>query len=971
MSGDDTSLAAALADRYRIERELGQGGMATVYLARDLKHDRDVALKVLKPELAKSLTGERFLREIAITARLNHPHILTLLDSGEAGGGEFLYYVMPVATGESLRDRLAREGAFPVGDAIRLATEIVEALAHAHGHGVVHRDIKPENVLLSGGHAVVVDFGIAKAVGEGRDTATLTLDGMSVGTPVYMAPEQASGDGVIDHRADIYAVGAMLYEMLAGVPPFAGSLQKVVMAKLATDAPSVAAKCAAAPTPLVRLVARCLARDVAERPQRADALLAELRAIAVASVAVASATGARPRGRAAILAGVAAVAILAVLTVALVRDRRARWVHETAVPTIRRLIEADQLDSAFALAVAAADRVPDDSLLGALWDDISQTQTFLSNPSGAEVTRASVSDTTHWTPVGTTPTAPTRIPNNAWFYRYAKPAYRTVTVMGARLGGSYVPIPSPIPLRRLADPDTDMVQLRGGRLTATMYGLVATDTFDLADFLMDRLEVTNRQFKAFVNAGGYANREYWDSIIVRASKPVAWEAAMALFIDKTGRPGPSQWEGGAPPADADDLPVGGVSWYEARAHARFAHKELPTVYEWNAAAIPEAARWVVPHGRYEASGPVRGGDALGVSPRGVYDMAGNVREWTVNARESGSRYIMGGGWTDPPYLFSEVYTQPELDRSAINGIRLVRRLGDGVDLARAQAPIPRLTRDVRTLRPVDDATYRSFLALYDYDRTPLNAKVESRDTTPADWTREDVTFDAAGGGGRMVVVLFLPKRAKPPYQTIVIWPASDAFIFADRKHMSLSYADFLVRSGRAVLYPIYEHTYGRGTTQKGDVPSATIAHRDQMLRWAKEMRRSIDYAVTRPEIDSTRLAYVGTSWGARLGGLMIAIEPRFRTAILNVAGLGMYPVRPEEDPVNFLPRIRVPVLMLSGKYDSVFPFETSQKPFLRLLGSPAGTKRQIIFEGGHFLPRTSWVAESLKWLDQYLGPVSR
>ena len=959
-------LVAALAGRYRIDRELGAGGMATVYGAHDIKHDRDVAIKVLKPELAQSLTAERFLREIAITARLNHPHILTLLDSGEAGNGEFLYYVMPVATGESLRDRLGRDGALPIAEAVRLTTEVTEALAHAHGHGVVHRDIKPENVLLSGGHAMVVDFGIAKALGQARDAAPLTMEGMSVGTPVYMAPEQASGEGEIDHRVDLYAVGAVLYEMLAGVPPFVGTLQHVVMEKLAKDAPSLAPRRPDAPAALVRLVAKCMAREPAARPQRADAMLVELRAISASAT-----VGAAPRARAALVVGGVALAVLALALWYVVRDRRAQWVHQTAIPTIQRLVEADQLDSAFALAAEAAARAPGDSAVYALWAGLSQTQTFLSEPSGAAVTRASVNDTTHWISVGTTPTPPTRIPNNAWFYRYAKSGYRTVTVTGARLGGSYVPIPSPIPLRHLTDPDTDMVQLRGSRLTATMYGLFATDTFDLADFLMDRLEVTNRQYKAFVDAGGYTTRAYWDSTIVRDGRPVAWETAMALLTDKTGRPGPSSWEGGAPPADADALPVGGVSWYEARAYARFAHKELPTAYEWNAAAIPEAARWVVPHGRYEATGPVRGGDALGVSPRGVYDMAGNVREWTMNPREPGSRYILGGGWTDPPYLFGELYAQPEFDRSAINGIRLVRRLGKGKDIARAEAPIPRLARDVNGLRPVDDATYRGFLALYDYDRTPLNAKVESRDTTSADWTREDITFDAAGGGGRMVAVLFLPKHAKPPWQTIVIWPASDAFIFADRRHMSMSYADFLVRSGRAVLYPVYEHTYGRGAPARSDFASATIAHRDQMLRWAKEMRRSIDYAVTRPDIDSTRLAYVGTSWGGRLGGVMIAIEPRFRTAILNVAGLGMYPVRQEEDPVNFLPRIHIPVLMLSGKYDSTFPYEASQKPFLRLLGSPPGTKRQIIFEGGHFLPRTSWVAESLKWLDQYLGPVNR
>jgi len=956
-------LNSALTDRYRIERELGAGGMATVYLARDLKHGRDVAIKVLHPDLARSLTSERFLREIGITARLNHPHILALLDSGAAENGEVLYYVMPLATGESLRDRLGRIGALPNSEALRVAMDATEALVHAHAQGVVHRDIKPDNVLLSEGHAIVVDFGIAKAVGQARETETLTSVGVSLGTPAYMSPEQAAGEDT-DHRTDIYAIGAVLYEMVAGAPAFSGSLQQIVMEKVAKDAPSLATRAPATPPALVQLVARCLAREPAARPGSAEILLGELRAIATPQTLVA-----RGRSRMTLIAGGIVLAAVGVLSVLLVRDRRTRWVHETALPTIQRLIDADQLDSAFDLAEEVARRSPDDSALVPLWPVLAQRQTFLSEPPGAVVTRAALGDTSRWITVGTTPTPPTRIPKDAWFYRYTLPGHRTVTVMGARLGGSYVPIPAPVPLQPTTDPDSDMVLLRGGRLAGTLFGLAA-DTFDLADFLMDRVELTNRQYKAFVEAGGYANRTWWDSTITRDGKVIRWEAAMSLFVDKTGRPGPSTWEGGAPPTDAEDLPLGGVSWYEARAYARFAGKALPTVIEWNAAAIPEAARWVVPSGRYESPGPVVGGAARGVSPRGVYDMAGNVREWTVNEREPGNRYILGGGWSDPPYLFSEIYAQPEFDRSAINGIRLVRRVGEGKDLATASAPIPRPMRDLNTVRPVDDVTFRTYVSLYDYDHTPLNAKVVARDTTHNDWVREDIEFDVPGTS-RMVAVLFLPKRVPAPYQTLVAWPASDAFVPPDRKNLSMSYVDFFVRSGRAVLYPIYEHTYGRGTPMQGDAVTATIEHRDQMLRWTREMRRSIDYAVTRPDIDSAQLGFIGTSWGARIAGIVLAMEPRFRTAVLNVAGIGAPERRPEEDAVNFLPRIHIPVLVLSGRYDSVFPYETSQKPFMRLLGTPAERKKQILFDGGHFLPRTEMMTESLKWLDQYLGPVRR
>ena len=959
-------LSSALSGRYRLDRELGQGGMATVYLAHDLKHDRDVAIKVLKPELAQSLTGERFLREIAITARLNHPHILALLDSGADASGELLYYVMPVSTGQSLRDRLAAAGALPVADALRIACDVTEALVHAHAHDVVHRDIKPDNILLSDGHAIVVDFGIAKAVGTARDAATLTSAGTSLGTPAYMAPEQAAGEVDVDHRADVYAVGAVLYEMITGAPPFVGTFQQIVVAKMTKDGPTLDTRGSAVSPTLARLVARCMARDPAQRPPTADALLIELRALTQQS-----ASALLRLTRTTLIASSVVLSALVVLGFLFVRDRRARWVRDTAVPEIARLVEADQLDSAFAMAQRAESRAPGDSVLRGVWGDIALTQRFLSEPTGATVTRAALSDTTRWIPVGTTPTEPVRIPRNAWFYRYTLPGYRPVTVMGARLGGSYAPIPSPVALQKTGDPDSGMVLLRGHRLVGTLYGLSSTDTLDLGDFLMDKLEVTNAQYKAFVDAGGYADARWWDSTIVRGGRAVTRNDAMTQFIDATGRPSPATWEGGAPKPGTEELPVGGISWYEARAYARFVRKELPTVLEWNAAAIPEAARWVVPNGRYNTDSPVRGGAARGVSPRGIFDMAGNVREWTANAREPGSRYILGGGFSDPAYLFSEVYSQPEFDRSAINGMRLVKRINAAPDLARALAPIPRTGRDAVHAIPVDDATFRGFLALYDYDRTPLNAQVTSRDTTPADWIREDIAFDLPAGKGRMAAVLFLPKRVRSPYQTVVVWPASDVFVLRDTRRLSMSFVDYLARSGRAVLYPIYEHTYGRGTPLGADVPSVSIEHRDQVLRWVTEMRRSIDYVFSRSDIDTTRLAYVGTSWGARNGGTAIAIEPRIRTAILSVPGINANAVRPEEDPVNFLPRIRIPVLMLSGRYDSVFPYESSQVPFLRLLGSPPGAKKQVLFEGGHFLPRPMWVSESTRWLDQQFGPVIR
>ncbi|MDP3773958.1 MAG: serine/threonine-protein kinase, partial [Gemmatimonadales bacterium] len=228
-------LSAALADRYQIERELGAGGMATVYLAHDVRHDRKVALKVLRPELAAILGGERFLKEIRLTANLQHPHILPLHDSGEAEG--IVYYVMPYVEGESLRDRLTREKQLPVEDAVRIAREVADALDYAHRHHVVHRDIKPENILLHDGRALVADFGIALAVSSAGGGTRITETGMSLGTPHYMSPEQAMGEREITAKSDVYALGCVLYEMLAGEPPFTGPTAQAIVARVMTEQP--------------------------------------------------------------------------------------------------------------------------------------------------------------------------------------------------------------------------------------------------------------------------------------------------------------------------------------------------------------------------------------------------------------------------------------------------------------------------------------------------------------------------------------------------------------------------------------------------------------------------------------------------------------------------------------------------------------------------------------------------------------
>lgn len=317
-------LKAALADRYAIERELGRGGMATVYLARDLRHGRAVAVKVLHPEIAGALGPERFLHEIRVAASLQHPHIVPLLDSGEADG--FLYYVMPFIEGDSLRTRLNREHELPVAEVIAVLREVVDALGYAHSRGVIHRDIKPDNVMFSGRHALVTDFGVAKAISEATGRRQLTTAGVALGTPPYMAPEQATADPHVDHRADIYALGVLAYEVLTGRTPFTGPTAQAMLAAQLTTRPEPLTKHReAVPLPLSAVVMKCLEIKPADRWQSAGELLTQLETLTTARH--------RATGRKLLVSGIALLVVM-VVGASLVGLHRRRASVATKIPRL-------------------------------------------------------------------------------------------------------------------------------------------------------------------------------------------------------------------------------------------------------------------------------------------------------------------------------------------------------------------------------------------------------------------------------------------------------------------------------------------------------------------------------------------------------------------------------------------------------------------------------------------------------------
>ncbi len=997
--GIERQLAAALADRYRIERELGRGGMAVVFLARDLKHDRPVAVKVMRPELAASIGSDRFLREIEIAAKLNHPHILMLIDSGEADG--FLYYVMPYVEGETLRERIVREGQLPLDEALQVTRDVAAALSYAHSQGVVHRDIKPENVLLSTGEAVVADFGIAAAIsmaGGGR----LTETGISIGSPAYMSPEQASGEHRVDGRIDIYALGCVLYEMLSGDAPYIATTPHALLAKkLSEPTPRISVVRDTVPPGIEGALMKALSKTPADRFATAQQF-AEALATPASGEVPAYAQPFRQetegaRGMRQLVGGLRrlrvaiplafALLVLGFFAVRFVQHRAdVRWARDVALPEIERLIGGNDvwrnLVQPYRLAEQAEAVLGDDPTLAGLFSQVSLEIDVATDPAGANVYMKAYEDAEgEWIHLGVSPLENVRVPIGIFRWRIEKDGYETVTAAASTWtfggGGKLV--------------GYDLVRTLGeeGNVPPGMVRVEATETplGTLGEFFIGRHEVTNREYKEFVDAGGYRNRDYWTHRFVQDGRQLSWEEAMRELVDRSDQPGPSAWLGGDYPQGQGDYPVSGVTWYEAAAYAEWAGKSLPTTLHWEVArggltpmiVFPQLGGFAVfaPFSNFGGRAPVEVGSLNGVSAFGAYDMAGNVREWCWNETPRG-RLVRGGAWSDNTYEFGNLRQAPPMDRSERNGFRLaVYPDSEAVPDAAFGPQSLTVPSDFRAQRPVSDAVFEVYREQFSYDEAALDDSVENREESPAGWIREKVSFDAAYGGERVQGYLFLPANTSPPYQTVVYCPGSGSDLTPSSEDIESYYEfrlflSFLMRSGRAVFYPVYKGTFERGSpafVELRDRPN-THAYTEHVVQLVKDFKRSVDYLESRDDIDDGRLAYYGMSWGGWMGAIVPAVEERLTTNVI-LAG-GFKPgLRPEVNQVNYVPRIEMPTLMLNGRYDNLFSLDERVRPMFDLLGTPDEHKRLILYDTDHIPPRTEFIKEILAWLDEYLGPVGR
>lgn len=1015
---------------FRLERRLGSGGMGVVYQALQVSLNRRVALKVLPSGLGRDVsTIERFHREARAAAKLRHHNIVTVYAEGIEN--TICYFAMELIEGQPLdqviaelraarkpqttedRGRMTDSGApssvlcspfsvIPSGlaacgtgrpyfDAVaRLIGEVAEALQYAHDRGIIHRDVKPSNLMLAGdGRLVLLDFGIARVCQE----RGMTLSGSFVGTPRYMSPEQVSGrPHSTDHRCDIYSLGVTLYELLTLEPLFDGMTREQVIVQILSKEP-----------PRPRQIDRRIGADleticrkaIEKEPERryasAGELAEDLRRYLDGRVIKAKPPGVADRAVKLVRRRKVSAALTIGIVVALAfavgmawKHHTTRWAREDAMVLIDDLIASHDYAQALAVAEKAARYLPGDPLLENHWPSVSREYAIETVPSGAEVFISEYSAAgSGWKHLGRSPLRHVRVPFGPSRWKVEKPGYvpletvrsnehsEAYDVAGRPMGGSLS-----FTLAKVGWYPADMVRVGPGPLDQEMLFHGERTLPSAPEFLIDKYEVTNRQFRDFVVRGGYQSPELWEHEFIEDGRVVPWAEAMARFCDQTGQPGPATWKNGTYPRGQSDYPVGGVSWFEAAAYARFRDKHLPTIFHWTRAARAEDVPSRITRLSNFGDGPARVGRHRGMGEFGLYDAAGNVREWCVNAVDGQpeTRCSLGGAWGEADYAFVNGSIRSPWDRDPANGFRCVVYLPNHNETpALAFAPVEHKSRDFSCFAPVSDETFRSYLdTWYEYDATPLNAYTESRDRDLDFCIRERVTFDAAYPNERVIAYLHLPRRIDPPYQTVIWYPGDDARSSPWDDQAYCHELVWIIRSGRAVIVPFYKGTYER-RLERDAYPPDGILSRNLYVQRSQDLRRTVDYLETRAEIDSEKLAFAGLSWGAQMGSLMIAAEDRFKTGILLLGGICACPRHPTSDPANFAPRVTIPMLMINSRGDSIFPYETAQKPLFELLGTPAQDKKHVLFPGGNGIPweyREQYHAEIVGWLDEHLGPVS-
>ncbi|MEO8681962.1 MAG: SUMF1/EgtB/PvdO family nonheme iron enzyme, partial [Vicinamibacterales bacterium] len=658
---------------------------------------------------------------------------------------------------------------------------------------------------------------------------------------------------------------------------------------------------------------------------------------------------------------------------------------------VEAISQREDFFAAYDLAGQINRYLPNDPALARLMGTIADDLSVVTDPPGANVyLKRFVADESGPPAarqlVGVTPIAHLQIARGSYMVAIEKEGYAGLerTVAGAilRLSGLLAPSP-PIRLQAKlienAKSPPRMAFVPGGDYRLVSWSRPTQERARLDDFFIDKYEVTNQEYKEFISAGGYLRREFWRRPVVRDGRALAWDVEVREFTDRTGLPGPRDWTNQDFPKGRAGYPVTDISWYEADAYAAFRGKDLPTVFQWEKAArngLTSAAGVVMPWGLFAGSVERRanfGGRGtrpvesleFGVSPYGCYHMAGNVAEWCRNESSSGFA-TTGGSWNDEPFFFGRYGDYPGSYGSDKLGFRCVLNL-PGATGDQGAMPLP-LQTEVPVYAPASEAIFLGFQKQYHYAPAPLDAVVvEVKETD--DWRREKVTY-AGTDGERAIAYLYLPKNHPPPWQVIQFVPADDVFfgINALPVRVEATLGPF-IKSGRAVLAVVLQGFPEREWPEKRVPPEPESAeYRDQAVNWITDERRGLDYAATRSDLDARRVAYIGWSVDGPLKLGLPAIDQRYHSVVLIGAALYEANTRmlPEVNPINLVPYIRAPKLVLQGRYDEDSRLKTQAEPLHRLLREP---KRILLYAGGHAPTPEFYVPAINGWLDETMGRV--
>jgi len=640
------------------------------------------------------------------------------------------------------------------------------------------------------------------------------------------------------------------------------------------------------------------------------------------------------------------------------------------LPEIVSAYDSDALDIVYTETKKLLDEGNTNPIILNYYEKVTTPVSIFTDQDGVEVYFSQPRDTTeHTYALGIAPLNNVRVPNgvlkmtfkkgSATYSEFVHPYY-----LSNEYNNFLLPVNDSIPKNHIL--------LVGGKKPLSYPGIDHLPGIDIKPYSISKYEVTNKEYKEFVDAGGYEMPEYWDFPYEIDGKQLTFETTVKTFVDAFGQPGPAVWQYGSYPEGQANFPVTGISWFEARAYAKYKGLSLPNLYQWANAAMLSWASSFVPKSNFSKNQLVDVGSMESQNPRELFDIAGNAREWIINAIDNSQskRGILGGGYKDDPYFFNDYYGQQVMDRSASNGMRLVKNLEctSVVDTSPEEV-VAIATRDFLNEETISDEVFEIFKAQYDYPDHPLNAKVTnttiSSGSLKADRFEISLPYD---GEGILPGYVFYDSSYNKPYKPIIFFPGSNAIHLTNVDYMlksTLTNFRYLLNEGYAIFQPIYISTYERVDDIKSDYPDDSDKYKEHVIKWGKEYKRTIDYIVSRDDMDSANLSYFGVSWGGFMSNTLLAIDDRVQIAVLYVAGLCFQKSKKEVEAYLYTPRITMPVLMLNGEFDQFFPLETSQIPMYKLLGTPEEDKKHYVSKTGHFVPKEVLISEHLGWLKKY------